>query len=104
MSRTQRRTVPPNSGGKEEKVQQLRRQNHQLQKVTMRQRRSLKELRAVLMNARLALRDDNLLRAIALLDINLKHPPSEVTDCNHDWVHKYVHICNNCKEVYNGKG
>jgi hypothetical protein len=69
--------------------------------VNARQRRNLKALVAIILNAREALDEGNILRAVALLRGNVKYPPSAAEGLDECPEHKtapydYVRICRIC--------
>jgi hypothetical protein len=85
-----------------DRLNKSKRENQKLRTLASRQRRNIKHLVALIQQARRAIRDADVLRTAALLEANIKYPPSCACECNHEWTHKYVDICKHCGEIYNG--
>lgn len=63
-----------------------------------RQRRNMKAYVAIILQARKALKEEDTLRALALVSGNIKYPPDMLDglDCNHELQHRYVQKCKHC--------
>ena len=102
MSRSRSHKPPPNAGGLKSKLDKSKRENAQLRRLTNRQRRNLKDLTAIILNAKKALGQGDVLRATALVSGNIKYPPSSAIDldvCPQHGLHaRFVKMCDVCKK------
>ena len=91
---------PPNRGGLKSRLDKTKKENMKLRSLSNRQRRNVKHLVSLIQQARVAIRDGNVLRTAALLEANIKYPPSAAVDCHHDWDYVSVRRCSICKEEW----
>ena len=89
----------PMTDKKQQKFQQIKKQNFELRKVCNRQRRHNKELTAMIINAKHAAEQGDIVRCFAIISAPIKHPPSEVTKCEHHHTQRHCTICRDCGEV-----
>ena len=101
MGRTQRKHIPPNSGGLKSRLDKAKKENSKLRVLANRQRRNIKDLTSIIVGARRAAENGDMVRCFALVSCNVKYPPSAAVDCNHEWVHKSIDVCKHCEEVWN---
>jgi hypothetical protein len=90
-----------------EKLRQVKRENLRLQvlvkklmSVSDQQRRDLKDLTEIILGAKRAVNNGDMVRCYALLSGYIKHPPSAAVNCKHEFSTRTVRICNHCLSQY----
>lgn len=99
MARTNRRNVPPNSGGLKSRLDKAKKENMKLRVLTNRQRRNIKDLTSIIVGAKRAAEKGDMVRCFALVSANVKYPPSAAITCNHELVTDFVTYCKHCKTL-----
>jgi hypothetical protein len=99
VGKTNRRNVPPHSGGLKSRLDKSKKENMALRVLTNRQRRNIKDLTSIIIGAKRAAEKGDMVRCFALVSANVKYPPSAAIDCNHEYTTDFVSYCQHCKEV-----
>ena len=96
VGKTNRRAIPPNSGGLKDRLNKSKKETAQLRTLTNRQRRNIKDLTSIIAGAKRAAEKGDMLRCFALVSDNIKYPPSAAVECAHEFEYRYADICNHC--------
>ena len=81
------------------RLSDTRKENARQRKLINRQRRNLKVLTSVIINAQRAIEKGDVLRAVAIVSVPIKYPPAAAMECKHEWQSRWKLQCALCKEV-----